>query len=586
MTNPIIKKPRILGIILARGGSKGVPRKNIRPLLGIPLIAYTIGEALRSQSLTRLIVSTEDEEIRAVAIRYGAEVPFLRPAHLATDTAKSVDCVQHVLEWAEQDEGQRYDYIVELLCTNPMKTSEDIDQCVEKLITTEADSAIGVVKLEDHHPIRIKKIVEDRIVDFCCQKEVPGTHRQQLKPDAYIRNGSIYACRRDRLFERVGSANSRPYIMPAERSVNIDSEEDLVLAEIFLKKYPRDYIRPVDQTNNITTPITSSAKGFHFIPTSNQERRVLISTVPFGEYPDSPLDIFKQQHIDFMLNPLGRPPSEEEMIKMISDYGILLAGSSPITHRVLDHAPHLRLIARAGVGFDNVDLNAAKERNIRVTFTPQAPAPAVAEFTIGLMLSLLRFIPQHNADLHAGIWQRRMGRRLGALTVGVLGTGTIGKKVIQLLSGFGTNILAHDLKSDQSLTGSFPVTWTDKETLLKQSDIMTIHTPLTPTTRHWIGWQEFQLMKPDALIVNTARGGIIKEQDLIRALTEKRIAGAALDVFEKEPYQGELLKFENCLLTSHIAAASIDCRKAMETQATEEIIRFLRGEPLLYPVPI
>ncbi|OGX38711.1 MAG: cytidylyltransferase [Omnitrophica WOR_2 bacterium RIFCSPHIGHO2_02_FULL_50_17] len=238
--------PRVLGIILARGGSKSVIKKNIRPLLGKPLIAYTICEALRSRWISRLIVSSDSEEIRRTAIQYGAQAPFVRPAELATDSATALAADQHALAWAEEEEGVPYDYVVELLCTNPMKTSADIDAALEKLMTTAVDSVIGVTKLEDHHPIRIKKIMDDQIVDFCLP-EIPETHRQALKPDAYIRNGAIYAMKRDLLKRgsRYGTSDSRPYIMPAERSINIDAEIDMAVAEILLKKYPRNTISPV-----------------------------------------------------------------------------------------------------------------------------------------------------------------------------------------------------------------------------------------------------------------------------------------------------------------------------------------------------
>lgn len=238
---------RILGLTLARGGSKSVPRKNIRPILGIPLIVYTIAEARRSRFISRYIVSTDDEEIRDVAVRYGADVPFLRPAEYSTDTASSVVAMQHAVDWIERQEGMRYDYVVELMCTNPMRTVDDIDAAIEKLVMTGADSVIAVHKLEDHHPIRIKKIVDDRIVPFCLP-EVPESRRQDLKPDAYIRSGSIYALRRDHLMidgRRYGSDNSRPYILPPERAVNVDTEMDFLVAERLMSASPRTHIKPV-----------------------------------------------------------------------------------------------------------------------------------------------------------------------------------------------------------------------------------------------------------------------------------------------------------------------------------------------------
>jgi CMP-N-acetylneuraminic acid synthetase len=193
-------------------------------------------------------VSTDDEEIRQVSMRFGADVPFLRPAEYSTDTASSVAAMQHAVGWVEKHEGIKYDYVIELMCTNPMKTVVDIDAVIQKLVTTGADSVIAVHKLEDHHPIRIKKIVEDRIVDFCLP-EVSEMRRQDLKPDAYIRSGSIYGLRRDHLMvegRRYGSENSRPYILPPERAVNVDTEIDFLMAERLMNQTPRTYIKPID----------------------------------------------------------------------------------------------------------------------------------------------------------------------------------------------------------------------------------------------------------------------------------------------------------------------------------------------------
>ena len=159
--------PKILGITLARGGSKSIPKKNIKPICGKPLIAYTIYEALKSKYITRYIVSTDDEEIIRIAQEHGADAPFLRPVELATDTANSADAIKHAIAFVEKEEGIKYDFVIELMCTNPLKIVHDIDACIEKLIETGADSVIAVHRLEDHHPIRIKNIVNDRIIDFC-----------------------------------------------------------------------------------------------------------------------------------------------------------------------------------------------------------------------------------------------------------------------------------------------------------------------------------------------------------------------------------------------------------------------------------
>jgi CMP-N-acetylneuraminic acid synthetase len=227
----------ILGITLARGGSKGVKKKNIRDLQGKPLIQYTIDEAIRSRYLGEYIVSTDSQEIANVAKSLGAEVPFLRPNDLASDTASSVSALQHAVSFMEDRESKKYDYIVELMCTNPLKNSLDIDSCIDKIIQTDADSVIAVHELEDHHPARIKMIVEDKIQDFI--PEPNEARRQDLRPKAYIRSGSIYCMKRTYLMNlnlRYGGSNSRPYILPSERAVNVDTEIDFMICEQLMAK--------------------------------------------------------------------------------------------------------------------------------------------------------------------------------------------------------------------------------------------------------------------------------------------------------------------------------------------------------------
>ena len=231
------KKKKILAITLARGGSKGVKEKNIKSICGKPLIFYTIREAQKSKYIDRYIVSTDSKKIQTISKKYGAEAPFLRPKYLSSDTASSVAPLKHTIKWTEKDEKIRYDIILELMCTNPLKKSKDIDSVIEKIINTKADSVIAVHRLEDHHPIRIKKIINDKIVNFCL-KEKHETRRQDLKPKAYIRSGSIYALQRDHIMIenlRYGSKNSRPYILPESRAINVDNNIDFIVAAQIIK---------------------------------------------------------------------------------------------------------------------------------------------------------------------------------------------------------------------------------------------------------------------------------------------------------------------------------------------------------------
>lgn len=233
----MVKKHKILAITLARGNSKSIKKKNIVALLKKPLIYYTIIEAQKSKYITDYIISTDDVEIKKVAESFSANVPFLRPKKYSTDKSSSVSALQHAVKFMEKKNMIAYDFIIELMATNPLKNVHDIDCCIKKLIKTKADSVIAVHQLEDHHPARIKKIVNNKIENFCI-KEKKESRRQDLRPKAYIRSGSIYALRRNYLMnksERYGSNNSRPYVLPLKRAVNIDEASDLIVAKHMLK---------------------------------------------------------------------------------------------------------------------------------------------------------------------------------------------------------------------------------------------------------------------------------------------------------------------------------------------------------------
>jgi len=226
----------VLGITLARGGSKGVPKKNITLVAGKPLIEYTFFHAKKSKLINRYILSTDDNEIAKLGEINGIDVPFIRPNYLASDSATSADALKHAVEFCEKEENIKYDLIIELMCTNPFKTYDDIDNCIKLFFENNVDSVIGVSKLEDHHPARIKKLENGYIRDFAVAEN--SSRRQDLKPDAYIRNGSIYAISRDKLINeryRFGGEKSLAYIMKEPANINIDSKLDLLLADIILR---------------------------------------------------------------------------------------------------------------------------------------------------------------------------------------------------------------------------------------------------------------------------------------------------------------------------------------------------------------
>jgi len=310
--------------------------------------------------------------------------------------------------------------------------------------------------------------------------------------------------------------------------------------------------------------------------------KAVISTAPFASVDSRPIDLLRDAGIHVTPNPYGRWPTEAELCDLVRDADLFIAGTEPITDRVMAAAPRLRLISRVGIGLDNVDLSAARRRNIAVSYTPDAPAPAVAELTIGLMLSLLRHVHAADRLVRSGGWHRFLGRRLGELTVGIIGIGRVGRRVVDLLQPFGARVLANDVRAVPGVAG---VTWVEKDAIYEQADVITLHVPLTMQTEDMMRTAEIGRMKPDAVLINTSRGGIVNEADLASALRAGRIAGAAIDVFTQEPYSGELAAIERCLVTCHMGSMSIDCRMRMELEATENVLHFLRHGTPLQPVP-
>jgi CMP-N-acetylneuraminic acid synthetase len=229
---------KVLGIIPARGGSKGVPRKNLAPVGGRPLIEHTISEAKLAKTLSRVIVSTEDEEIARVAREAGADVPFMRPAELATDLAQTFPVLLHALREVERLDACTYDIVVLLQPTTPLRTAADIDAGVELLQNGDAESVISIVDVVGNHPFRMKRLLDDgRIINYVDQGFEDMRPRQSLPP-VYIRSGALYVTRRNVMVEqnRFVSDDCLGLVIPRERAVNIDDEIDLHVADQLLRR--------------------------------------------------------------------------------------------------------------------------------------------------------------------------------------------------------------------------------------------------------------------------------------------------------------------------------------------------------------
>jgi len=230
------KNKKILAVITARGGSKSIPKKNIKNLAGKPLIAYTIEAAKKSRFLTRTIVSTDDAEIMRIAKRYGADVPFTRPAEFAQDTSTSMEVVQHALRWCKEQKKETYDYLVILQPTSPFRTAEDIDECIKLAVEKKADSVMSMKELDDFAPKKIKKIQNGKILPYFEDEGRESSRRQDLEK-MYKRNCAIYLTHtrhiaRGDLFGK----KSHAYIMPEDRSLDINKPADFELAQFLTKR--------------------------------------------------------------------------------------------------------------------------------------------------------------------------------------------------------------------------------------------------------------------------------------------------------------------------------------------------------------
>jgi len=272
---------------------------------------------------------------------------------------------------------------------------------------------------------------------------------------------------------------------------------------------------------------------------------------------------------------------------IFASYLIKIDFTENISNEVMDKAKNLKMISRVGIGLDSVDLLAAERHGIIVSYTPDAPAPAVADLTMGLIYSLLRNLHTANIQLHQNKWHRYFGNQLTNCCIGIIGTGRVGSRVIRNLKALGCNkIYYYDKKVRLKEEDGEQVVFATKEEIYNISDIISFHLPLDLETKNMVTIKEIILMKKNVLLINTARGGIINEEDLNIALKDKLILGAAIDVFEQEPYCGKLVEHDNCILTSHMGSMTFECRARMEIEATEEAIRFLTGNTLESEVPM
>ena len=296
--------------------------------------------------------------------------------------------------------------------------------------------------------------------------------------------------------------------------------------------------------------------------------------------------VLEQAGFEVILNPYDRPLKEHELLELIKGLDGMVTGMDEVTAAVIAAgAPNLKIVAKHGVGYNNIDLTAAKQHGVEVTITPGANTVSVAELALGLMLTLARRITVMDRSVKAGSWDRLTGCELSGKILGIVGLGSIGSEVVKRAWAFDMKVVAFDLYPRADLIEKYGVTYKTLPEVIAEADFLSLHAPATPETQGMINKKTLATMKKSAFIINTARGDLINEADLFEALTTGVIAGAGLDTFAQEPpVDSPLFSLDNVVLTPHAGATTGEAVTRMGVTAAEEVVRVLTGQKPLYSV--
>ncbi len=307
--------------------------------------------------------------------------------------------------------------------------------------------------------------------------------------------------------------------------------------------------------------------------------KVLIAPACFYRVPGPYVKLLQEAGFEVVYPPQPDPHAEAETLACLKGVSAIIAGGEYFNDRVLSQLPDLRVIARAGVGYDRVDVPAATKHQVAVTITPTANHECVAEHTMGLLLALTRNVVRHHQDVLDGDWSRRPMVPLRGRTLGLIGLGRIGRSVAVRAQAFRLRVIAHDQFADPEFVQRLGIELVDLPTLFAQSDYVSLHAPLNETTRGLINSTTLGQMKRGSFLVNTARGGLVVEQDLLAALQSGQLAGAGLDVFEQEPtpVTNPLLKMPNLIASPHLAGGDYQSNEDMGTESARNIIALYQG---------
>ena len=571
-----INKNDIACVILARGGSKGIPLKNIHLINNHPLISYTIAAAKKSKYINEVFVSTDDNQIASISKLYGAKVPFLRIKKYSTDKTLSVDALKFSVEMLEKIYGKKYRFIIELPCVSPFRDEKDIDFALKKLISSKYDSVVSYVNTGEKHPIRMKRIKRNNILNFCKEYPEPkkGSRRQDFEP-CFIRNGAIYAMTRDCLFKKKSREGNKsfPFVMSENKSINIDNKFDLLVAKKLIESGHCNNIP--QKINNRPLYSNEKIKNYDILITA----RLFFNKEILNKF----MDRFNCIYLD---------TTDKNLIKKhVKKAKIWLCSPTPkykINKDILKECKNLKLIITPSTGTTHIDLKYCRRSNIIVRNLLKTriikKIYASSEFTFSLFLTLFKNIPKALKTVLSGHWRNEEDRlranEIFGKKVLILGYGRIGKNLNKYCKIFGMNVKIFDpYKINRGLN-----ILRNKEQLyknLRTTDVVFVCINYTKENKSFVSKKFLNHMKQGAILINTSRGEVICEDSLISALKSKKIGKAAVDVVSNEQSEiskNKLIKFaksnENLIITPHIAGLTYESESKAAMQSLKTLIEY------------
>ena len=307
--------------------------------------------------------------------------------------------------------------------------------------------------------------------------------------------------------------------------------------------------------------------------------KVLIATRSFGSASPRPMQMLTDAGVEIVWVDANSPSVQDEILKLVPEVSAIIVGLVPITEKIIEKSTILKIITMYGVGVNHIDLKAAQKKGVIVTNCPGSNDQAVADLTLGLMLTVARNIPQIDRDIRAGSWNKYQGGELWQKKLGLIGLGNIAKGVVHRAKGFDMQIIAYDPYASAEVADVLGVQLLSFEEVISTSDFISLHAPLTEETKDMFGSEQFKKMKPTSYLINTARGGLVDEPALYAALSSGDIAGAGLDVFVEEPLKNSrLVELKNVVLTAHTGTHTKESIERMGIMAVENVLRVLRNE--------